>query len=138
MLKNKPESVADAVVALLDSKSALPWVREISAEIQLYGALEQGPGALEAFLKRIAAIASDESEAPELRRGMAEMLLDFPRDEYRSLIDAYADVCFPGVLGYSEEQVEERFERKADGEDLHPSFDPYDFYSEKERRKRRN
>ncbi|MDO8463686.1 MAG: hypothetical protein Q7S46_00310, partial [Gallionella sp.] len=88
---NKPETVQPSLRALCEDKGMDWYIRANAIEAVIKFASKQETGALEQALAWLAGIVADESDDWELRLSAGNTLLDYPRTEYRALLENMAD-----------------------------------------------
>lgn len=87
LFRNKTDAVLPAL-RLLGEDRNIGWYMRVNAFYPvLAAASRQGGNALEQALAWLAIIAEDEGEDWECRLGAANLLLDFPRAQYRPLLE---------------------------------------------------
>lgn len=87
LFQNKPDSVLPALRALCEDRNMDWYIRVNATDPVMAATARQGGEALEQALAWLAKIAEDEDENWECRLGAAAMLLHFPRDQYRQLVE---------------------------------------------------
>lgn len=85
---DKPASVLPAIRDLCVDCNLDCYVRANAVELIVAAACRIGADALDDELARIAGIAADESEDWELSLSCGNLLIDFPRDGDRALVDS--------------------------------------------------
>lgn len=91
LFQNKPDSVLPALRALCEDRNLDWYLRANAIEPVIKIAAEQGASALEQALAWLAGIVTNESDDWELRLLAGNTLLDYPRTEYRALLESMAD-----------------------------------------------
>jgi hypothetical protein len=91
LFQNKPDTVLPSLRALCEDKSLDWYIRATAIEAEIRLAAKQGIVVLEQALAWLAGIATDESDNWELRLSAGNTLLDYPRPEYRSMLESLAD-----------------------------------------------
>jgi SEC-C motif len=130
LLRNKPDSVARAFQTLFRTRADNEYCRIVSADVLTAIAQRRGPTFLDSMLSQIAGVVADQSETLVFRQYMATLLLDFPRAEYRQLIDSMADIKSELGVMYSISDVESAFDETQDSPEWEQFADPWEFYSE--------
>jgi len=129
LLRNKPDSITRAFQTLFRTRADNEYCRIVSADVLTAIAQRRGAAALTGMLSQLAGVVADQSESVEFRQYMAMLLLDFPRDEYRPLIESMADVKSEIGVMYSRSDFESAFESKQDSPEWEQFTDPWEFYS---------
>ena len=88
---NKPDTVLPTLRALCEDKGLGCYMRANAIEPAIKIAAEQGASALEQAQAWLAGIVSDENEDWEFRLSAGNTLLDYPRTDYRALLEEMAD-----------------------------------------------
>jgi hypothetical protein len=129
LFRNKPASVLPALRELCDDR-AINWYIRTGA-IQAYvGAMRlRGSDALEQALEWLAGQGADEQEDWELRLCSGNMLLDFPRVQYRPLLEGLA--ARQSGLGrlFSENDIRLAYATMQDKVERDHFEEPWNFYS---------
>lgn len=87
---NKPASLINDLRALRDDRDFDWYIRAGAMDVVVRMARREGPAALDDMLEQLAAAARDETENWDFRMFAANTLLDFPRPQYRGLLDTLA------------------------------------------------
>lgn len=126
--QNKPESVLPALRALGEDRVADWYIRTCAIEAVVAAARRQGSDALESALEWLAGIVANEEEDWGLRLCSGNTLLDFPRIQYRSLLEDIA--VRQGCLGvhFSQDDVQQAYAAMQDKADWERFGDPWKFY----------
>jgi len=130
LLRNKPDSINRAFQALFRTRADNEYCRIVSADVLTAIAQRRGAAALTGMLSQLAGVVADPSETLEFRQYMAMLLLDFPREAYRPLIESMADVSSEVGVMYSMSDVESAFDEMQDSPEWEQFTDPWQFYSE--------
>ncbi len=88
---NKPDSVLPSLRALCEDKGVDWYIRANAIEAVIKIAAKQGTETLEQALAWLVGIVTDESDNWDLRLLAGNTLLDYPRNEYRALLESLAD-----------------------------------------------
>jgi hypothetical protein len=91
LFQNKPDTVLPTLRALCEDKHMDWYIRANAIEPVIKIAAEQGASALEHAQAWLAGIVNDENEDWEFRLSAGNTLLDYPRTEYRALLEDMAD-----------------------------------------------
>ncbi len=91
LFRNKPDSVLSPLHALCENRDIDWYIRTNAIDPIIAAASRQGTEVLEQALAWVAGIASDETEEWNLRLLASDTLLDYPRAEYRPLLEGLAD-----------------------------------------------
>ncbi|HTE41961.1 MAG TPA: SEC-C metal-binding domain-containing protein [Steroidobacteraceae bacterium] len=130
LLRNKPDSILPVYERVLRTGADDELGRIISAEVLLAAADARGPDDLEHELRKIAALAADESESLDFRQQMASMLLAMPRSEHREVIESLAGVNRDWGTLYEMFHVEMVFKTMREEPAWERFEDPWEFYSD--------
>jgi len=129
LFANKPASVLPVVRDLFADRKLDWYVRANAVEPIVAAACRIGADALDDELARVAGIAADESEDWELRLSCGNLLIDFPRDGHRALVDSLAKRNVGFGKSFDVEDIERAFAAGKD-EPCWLRFDnPWKFYS---------
>jgi HEAT repeat protein len=90
LFRNKPESVLPALRALAEDSNSDWYIRANAMEACVAAHHVRGKDALAQALDWLAAIAGTEQEDLEVRLSAGNTLLDFPRPQYRPLLEDLA------------------------------------------------
>jgi len=130
LFATKSEAVLMAVRGIASDRK-LGWYPRVNALHTLVAwAQRAGTQALEQELIRVGAIAADESEERELRLEAGNVLLDFPRPQYRTLLERLAQ--WQGALGvhFSANDVRKAYVQMKDEPPWRSFEEPWDkFYA---------
>jgi hypothetical protein len=128
LFANKPAGLADALRELVTDGSCDPFLRTEAAETVVALASRDGAAAVEAALDWAAEVAANEQQDWVLRLGLGNLLLDFPRDRHRALIDDF--VARQRGLGkrFDADDVETAYARGEDEPEWLRFADPWRFY----------
>ena len=88
---NKPVSLLPALRALCDDRNLDCYMRANAVETMIAMAQRSGPAVLEDTLHIIATVVGDETEDWDYRLYTANTLIDFPRPQYRELLETLAN-----------------------------------------------
>lgn len=137
LLRNKPDAALRAFERLLHDRQSDEYARIASAEVLTAAAQRRSAAALDEMLAVVAGFVADATETPELRQLMAALLLDFPRAEYRALLESCAGLeSFIGIM-YGLDEVEYAFDKGMDDPEWNRFDDPWQFYSDETIERRR-
>ncbi|HZP85930.1 MAG TPA: SEC-C metal-binding domain-containing protein [Burkholderiales bacterium] len=128
LFANKPDCVLAALRELCEDR-ALDWyIRANAMEPVVATARLRSPQALEEALAWVAQIAADEEESWELRLSCGNMLLDFPRSQFRTLLEHLAKRQTGFGVHFSADEVERAYAALEDAPDWRSRDDPWAFY----------
>ena len=140
LFQNKPDSVMPAVIALCEDKEVCEFIRSNGVKVVCAAAARQGGEKLEQTLTWIASLVSDEEDNWDFRLSAADVLLHFPRDPYRPLLEDLAEEQGGYYLRYFlEADVQKAYAGNHGQPEWEQFTDPWDFYQPKsiaERQKR--
>ena len=129
LFANKPGSTLTGVRKLAADSRAGWYGRAHGMDVIVAAAERQGGGALEEALEWVAGIARDEQEERELRLLAGNLLLDFPRERHRSLVDDLAQRQGAFGVHFSEKDVRRAYSAGSCEPEWHRFDDPWDFYA---------
>lgn len=128
LFRNKPESIQPALRALSEDKS-MDWYMRVNAiESVLEAASRQGGETLEQALAWLAGIAGDENEDWECRLSTANHLLDFPRPQYRPLLEDLEARQIGWGKHFDQQSIEEAYTGQGDSPQWERFGNPWKFY----------
>jgi len=128
LFANKPDAVLPALRELCADRGLHWYIRTNAADPVVALAERRGPEALDEALAWVARIAADEEEDWDMRLSCGNTLLDFPRRQYRSLLEDLAERQ-NGFGGYfSQDDVERAYAALEDAPDWRGRDDPWSFY----------
>lgn len=125
---NKPDAVLPALRELCADR-ALDWYIRTNATDPVVAAAERrGPQALDEALAWVARMAADEAEDWYMRLSCGNTLLDFPRPQYRALLEDLAKRQSGFSVHFSPDDVERAYASLKDDPDWRRRDDPWRFY----------
>jgi hypothetical protein len=130
LLCNKPDSILPVFENLLRTRADDEHCRIVSADVLTAAAQRRGSDALTTMLRRIADIASDQSETLVFRQFMGMLLLSLPRKEFRPLVESLADTRSDLGVMYQMLDVEIAFDAMNDDPEWCRFDEPWKFYSD--------
>jgi len=131
LCRNKREYTTATMAAIADDASLTWQARSEALECVLAAAADEGTEALEAAIDRVAEICADEAEPPMVRVLLGHMLLDFPRERHRALLESLVDLQRPGSLAlnaYDLDEIDHAFNGR-DQPEWERFADPWSYYS---------
>ena len=128
LFANKPERVLPALNAMCSDRTLGWYARGNALDPVLAAAERRGGVALDAALETIAHIAADETEDWDFRLVAADLLLDFPRDRHRALVEDLAARQTGFGKSFSQEDVERSYATLEDEPAWRHRKDPWIFY----------
>ena len=132
LFQNKPESVLQALHAFCED-CAVDWYIRVNAfDAVVAAARRRGNDALEQALEWLAGIVANEEEDWNLRLCTGNTLLDFPRIQYRSMLEDMVVRQSGFGVHFSQEEVERTYVTMQDKADRERFNDPWKFYSPSE------
>lgn len=126
---NKPPSVLDALRDVCRDRRLDWYVRANALEAVVAGAHRQGSEMLESTLAWVARAAADESETREMRLWWADALLDYPREQYRALLERLAAPEADRAAVFNVEDVRRAYAGDARHRSSQLGKDPWRFYT---------
>ena len=125
---NKPDSVLSALIALCEDGNQSEYMRFNAIETVTAAAARQGGEKLEQVLAWIAGMAKDEDDDWEFRLLTASLLLHFPREQYRPLLEDLAEQQGGFMVHFSAEQIQQAYAGKYYPPEWERFTDPWAFY----------
>lgn len=125
---NKPDSVLPALRALGENRDLDWYMRANAVETVIVAASRQGGEALEQALARLAIIAQNEDEDWEFRLSAASLLLHFPREQYRQLLEELAKEQGGILAHFTTQEVQQAYSGKYPSHQWERFTDPWEFY----------
>jgi hypothetical protein len=130
LFRNKPLSVFPALRALCEDRSLGWYIRSNAVDAVVAGARGQGAPALDEALAWAATLAADEQEDWDFRLCVGNTLLDFPRPEYRPLLEDLAQRQTGRGVHFSGEEVRRAYSAVENEAEWERRKDPWrDFYA---------
>lgn len=128
LFHDKPESMLPALRALCEDRTVDWYIRTCAIEAVVAAAQHQGRDKLESALEWLAGIVANEDEDWNLRLCSGNTLLDFPRVQYRQLLDGM--VVRQGFVGvhFSRNDVQKAYAAMQDKADWDRFGTPWKFY----------
>ncbi len=128
LFQNKPESVLPALRELCGDNKLDWYIRVNAFEPVIETASRRGGEALEQALAWLAKIAGDESEDWESRLGAANLLLDFPRPQYRLLLENLEARQIGWGKHFDRQCIEQAYSGQGDPPQWERFDNPWKFY----------
>jgi hypothetical protein len=125
---NKPHSVLPALIALCEDREIDEHMRANAIETVIAAAARQGGEKLEQALAWVAGMANDEDDEWEFRLSAASMLLYFPREKYRPLLEDLAEQQGGFMAHFSAGEVQQAYAGKYFPPEWERFTDPWEFY----------
>lgn len=130
LFQNKPASVLPELLNLCEDRTMDWYIRAGAIDAYMATAQRQGSDALAQALEWLAEIVADEDEDWDLRLSCGNTLLNFPRIQYRPLLEATAaSQSGWGVMHFSGEEVQKAYAAMQDKADWERFSEPWKFYS---------
>ena len=129
LFRNIPESVLPVLRDLAEDYAVSWYIRAGAIEACVGVALYQGSAGLELALKWLAGIVSDEEEDWTLRLCSGNTLLDFPRVQYKPLLEEMAARQGNFGVHFAQSDVAKAYIAMQDKADWERFSNPWKFYS---------
>lgn len=129
LFQNKPTSVLPELLYLCEDRTMDWYIRAGAIGAYLAMTKQQGNDAFAQALEWLAEIVADEDEDWDLRLSCGNTLLNFPRVQYRPLLEALAARQSGWAISFSREDVLEAYAAMQDKADWERFSDPWKFYS---------
>ena len=128
LFQNKPGCVLPVLRALCEDRTVDWYIRSCAIDAVVAAAQHQGRDGLESALEWLAGIVANEDEDWDLRLCSGNTLLDFPRVQYRQLLEEM--VVRQGFVGvhFSQNDVQKAYAAMQDKADWDRFGDPWKFY----------
>ena len=128
LFRNKPDSVLPVLRAMCEDRN-LDWFTRVNAfDPVIAAASRKGGETLEQALAWLAKIAKDEKEDWECRMGAAGLLLDFPRAQYRPLLESLEAQQTGLGNHYDRQEIERAYAGQPDPPQWVRFENPWQFY----------
>ena len=128
LFRNKPESVQPALRQLCEDGKLGRYMRTNAFEAVIETASRQGGETLEQSLAWLAKIAANENEDWECRLGAANILLDFPRAQYRPLLENLEARQTGWGKHFDRQEIEQAYAGQPDAPQWERFANPWKFY----------
>ncbi len=129
LFRNKPAGILPVLRAFCEDRNLGWYIRANAADVVVAVAQGQGDQALDQQLAWAAGIASDENEDWDLRLSVGSTLLDFPRAQYRPLLEGLAKRQPGWGAHFSGEDVQQSYSAREDKASWERRDDPWNFYT---------
>lgn len=129
LFRNKPDTVLAQIEVLARNTDINPYIGAQAFEVLIAAAARQGPQALNDRLNAIADWLADDSNDWDQRLIVGNILLDFPRHEYRQLLERMAREQDDGFADFSIEDVRDCYATMVDSPAWSTFDDPWQFYA---------
>jgi hypothetical protein len=129
LFRNKPESVLPALRALGEDGAVDWYIRTGAIEAYVAAARHRGSDALESALEWLAGIVANEEEDWNLRLCSGNTLLDFPRIQYKPLLEEMAARQSGFGVHFAQSDVTKAYMAMQDKADWDRFSEPWKFYS---------
>jgi hypothetical protein len=130
LFRNKRSAASTALQEIAFDRD-ISWHPRVTAlECLLEAAQAQGPESLDLILHRIARSVEDASEDWDYRITASYILLNFPRDDHKPILDRLVEIQAQqdDILYYDQSDVEEAYRLREDKADWDRYSDPLSFY----------
>jgi hypothetical protein len=128
LFRNKPANVVPALRTICEDRSLDWYVRANAMEPVVELALARGEQTLEDELAWVARIAADENEDWDTRMPAGNLLLNFPRDKYRPLVENLAKRQTGFFAYFGMEDVRSAYSAAQDEPNWLRRHNPWKFY----------
>ena len=125
---NKPDTVLPSLRALCEDRDMDQYMRANAIETVIATFSRQGGEALEQALAWLVGIAENEDEDWEFRLSAASLLLHFPREQYRHLMEDLAEQQGGFMAYFSAQEVQQAYTGKYFPPEWERFTDPWKFY----------
>ncbi len=129
LFRNKPGTAVEAAREVCMDRT-LGWFARVDAgEVVVEAARRRGGEDLDQALAWVAGMVADRQEDRDLRFSAACTLLDFPRAQYRGLLEDLAAEQSAAERFFSVEDIRDAYAACREGSDRERFKDPWSFYS---------
>ena len=128
LLLNKPLSVLPVLRDLCEDRDMDWYIRVNAIDPVMVASSRQGGETLEQALAWLGSLAADEEEDWEFRLAAAAMLLHFPREQYRPLLEDLAEQQGGFMAHFSAEEIQQAYAGKYFQPEWERFTDPWEFY----------
>lgn len=125
---NKPDTVLPSLRALCEDRDMDQYMRANAIETVIATFSQQGGEALEQALAWLARIAEDKDDDWEFCLSTASLLLHFPREQYRPLLEDLAEQQGGFMAHFSAQEVQQAYIGKYFPPEWERFTDPWEFY----------
>lgn len=132
LFQNKPESVLTVLRALGEDRAVDWYIRTCAVDAYVAATRQRGSDEFERALEWLAGIVANEEEDWDLRLCSGNTLLDFPRIQYRLLLEGMAESQSGFGVHFSQNDVQQAYTAMQDKAGWERSNDPWKFYSPSE------
>jgi len=129
LISNKPESVLPALRALAEDRAVDWYIRTGAIEAYVAAARHRGSDAFEIALEWLAGIVADDEEDWTLRLCSGNTLLDFPRIQYKTLLEEMAAKQSGFGVHFAQSDVTKAYMAMQDKADWDRFGEPWQFYT---------
>jgi hypothetical protein len=126
LFANKPEPIAEPLLALMRDRERSWYTRSDAADAYLRCRSLAGTQALEEALDQVAQIIEDETEEFDTRDILATYLLSFPRERHRAALEHIAEHAKPWTI--ARQDIDESFAKGEDDPQWARFENPWRFY----------
>ena len=128
LFSNKPDSVLPVLIALCEDSEISEYMRANTIETVIAAAAHQGGEKLEQALAWLAGMANNEDDDWEFRLSVASLLLYFPREQFRPLLEDLAVQQGGFLAHFSAVEIQQAYEGKYFSPEWEKFTDPWEFY----------
>lgn len=129
LFANKPATLSQELRSLIEDRSHDGYIRVNALDPYLAFALRAGSTPFETALDWVADLAADEAEEWHFRLNLGNILLDFPRDRHRHLLDGLAARQQGFGAHFVAKDVVKAYTRGHDEPEWVRFDDPWSFYT---------
>ena len=128
LFANKPTTLSDDLRALAEDRARDGYIRINAVETYIAFAMRDSEAALDAALDWAADRIAQEQDERYMQLSLGDLLLDFPRDRHRRLLDDLAASQTGFGIHFDANDVKQAFERGHDKPDWVRFENPWRFY----------
>lgn len=129
LFRNKPEAVLSELRALVKDRNFDWYIRAGAMDAVVAMAQHRGAAALDDTLSWAANLASDEQEDWDLRLSVGNLLLDFPRNQYRPLLEDLAQRQSGWNVHFGIDEIRDAYSPGKDQPEWERRDNPWVFYT---------
>lgn len=128
LFANKPDILLRPLRDLCSDRTLDWYMRATAVDPVVAAAQRNGGEALDDELAWVAEFAADEAEERDMRLSCGQVLLDFPRPRYRTLLERLAAEQDKPYAHFTAEEIERAYAAGIDSPAWKPHDDPWKFY----------
>lgn len=132
LFRNKPVANIERLPALAEDQTYAIFVRDGAVEAYLGWLYAHDQPVFENALGWLAKLIENEQDDWDFRRLCAAQLVDFPRPQFRTLLEGIVPKQISGDVLFSQDEIDHAYDQLRDEPNWARFSDPWDFYSPQE------